>query len=173
MTSGMPTPLLERTPTPRFGRWFWIAGIAALITIGAGVAWWTSTPTASSESVRGDPSRGNTSLPAIGDTLARAPIGTRIVVRVVNASGRRGLARRATLWLRELGYDVVDFDGASGAPRERTTIADHTGHPAWGARLTRALGTGTVSADTDRSRYVDFTVFLGRDWQPPTQPLRP
>jgi hypothetical protein len=38
---------------------------------------------------------------------ARAPEGTRIKVEVLNATRTKGLARRATLYLRDLGFDVV------------------------------------------------------------------
>jgi len=120
----------------------------------------------------GESSRsGNASLAT--DSLARAPAGVRVRVRVLNATNVRGLARRATLVLRELGYDVVDFDGAGSERRGRTTLLSHTGHDDWARRLQRATQAASIEVSRDSSRYVDFTVILGRDWQAPTQPLRP
>jgi hypothetical protein len=109
----------------------------------------------------------------LDDATARAPQGLRVVVRVVNASGVRGLGRRATLLLRDFGYDVVDYDTDRNGEVAATDIIVHTGHEEWGRRVARALGTGTVSSRADTSRYVDLTVRLGRDWQPPPEPLRP
>ncbi|HEX7938656.1 MAG TPA: LytR C-terminal domain-containing protein, partial [Gemmatimonadaceae bacterium] len=43
--------------------------------------------------------------PAAGTT---APDGVRVRVQVLNASSVRGLARRATLLLRDHGFDVVE-----------------------------------------------------------------
>jgi N6-adenosine-specific RNA methylase IME4 len=94
-------------------------------------------------------------------------------VRVVNTSGTSGLARRATQHLREYGFDVVDFTTGRTDNAADTRIAVHTGHPEWAAHLKKALGVGTVGTDADTSRYVDLTVFLGRDWRPPAESLRP
>lgn len=107
------------------------------------------------------------------DSLARAPAGSRIRVRVVNATDTRGNARRATLFLRELGYDIVEFDGDRALRNDSTVILSHTGHEAWAARLQRAMRSSSVTPSRDSSHYVDFTVLLGLDWKPPTQPLRP
>jgi hypothetical protein len=35
------------------------------------------------------------------------------------------------------------------------------------------MSTTVLERSTDTSRYVDFTVLVGHDWQPPAQPLRP
>ena len=111
---------------------------------------------------------------AVTDTAARAPRGQRVRIRVLNTTTTRGLARRATMVLREFGYDVVDFDSDPRVRRTTTVIRSHTGHDDWGARVRRALGAGDVqAAAADSSRYVDFTVLIGSDWKPPTQPFRP
>ena len=39
----------------------------------------------------------------------RAPDGVRIRVQVLNATKTRGLARRATMLLRDRGFDVVEM----------------------------------------------------------------
>lgn len=112
-------------------------------------------------------------LPSLADTMAHAPKGTRIRVRVLNTTSTRGLAKRVTFSLRDFGYDVVDFDSDLKAARAGTVILSHTGHDAWAQRLRRALGTGSVQATSDSSRYVDFTVLVGSDWKAPPQSFRP
>lgn len=115
----------------------------------------------------------NEAAAVIADTMARAPTGVRVRVRVVNGTDVRGLARRATLLLRDLGYDVVDFDGDAKAHRERTVILSHTKHADWAQRIQRAMSASAIEASADSAHYVDLTVLLGSDWKAPTQPLRP
>jgi len=110
---------------------------------------------------------------ARGDSLSRAPSGTRVRVRVLNGTLTRGLAKRATFLLRDLGYDVVDYDTDTKARRTETVIRSHTGHAEWAERLRRALGTGTIDVRSDSSRFVDFTVVIGSDWKAPPQSFRP
>jgi hypothetical protein len=105
--------------------------------------------------------------------MARAPVGSRIRVRVLNATGTRGLAKRVTFVLRDFGYDVVDFDSDRGPTRNQTVVLSHTGHTEWAQRLRRALGTGTIETRADSLRYVDFTVLIGSDWKAPPQSFRP
>jgi hypothetical protein len=106
------------------------------------------------------------------DSLALAPPGVRVRVEVLNASRRRGLARRATMYLRDLGYDVV-ANGNASEQRERSLVLQRAGEAEWAARVGRAVGGAAVEARPDSSRHVDVTVLLGRDWQPPPGPLRP
>lgn len=148
----------------RKGRgWLMAGGLVALLAA-AGVAGWRWTvgraPAAAAAAV-------------MPDSLAMAPAGVRVRVQVTNASGVRGLARRATALLRERGFDVVGMDSERGGGRQRTEVVVHAGPLAWGDRVRRTLGTGTVAARPDSARYVDVLVRLGRDWQPPPQPLRP
>jgi hypothetical protein len=142
--------------------------IAALIGAGFGASSWWQQRTHTADALRaGD----DGALPT--DSAARAPENERIVIRVVNGSQRRGLARKATFVLRDFGYDVVDYDGQGGAPLETTEIVVHTGKTDAAERVKRALGAGEITARADSSRYVDLTIVLGRDWRPPAEPLRP
>ncbi len=111
--------------------------------------------------------------PARVDSLSRAPADTRVRVRVLNGTATRGLAKRATFLLRDLGYDVVDYDTDVTVKRGATLIRSHTGHREWAERLHRALGTGTIEDRPEGSRYVDFTVFLGSDWKASAKAFRP
>ncbi|MCA0376276.1 MAG: LytR C-terminal domain-containing protein [Gemmatimonadetes bacterium] len=160
-------PHRSDTDAPHTGaraRWRIVLLLTACVAgVSAGGWWWrrqpadTATPVAALES----------------DSLARAPLGTRVIVRVVNASGTRGLARRGMLQLRLLGYDVVDFDTDRASDLATTEIIVHTGKREWGERVRRALGVGTIVLTPDPLRDVDVTVRLGRDWRAPAEPLRP
>jgi hypothetical protein len=107
------------------------------------------------------------------DSTARAPTGQRVRVQVVNASTTRGLARRATRWLRDQGFDVVEV-GTTREQLDTTLVLDRSGHPDWAQRAARAMGPGArVEARPDSSRYLDLTVLVGRTWRPPTKSLDP
>lgn len=100
------------------------------------------------------------------------PEGTRIRVEVLNTTDIRGLGRRATLHLRDAGFDVVRFAG-QGPSRDSTLVLDRTGHPAWAELAAEALGGATIDALPDTSRYVDLTVLIGRSWRAPAKPFHP
>jgi hypothetical protein len=110
--------------------------------------------------------------PPPGAPAPIVPAGVRVRVEVVNATKVRGLARRASFYLRDLGFDVVDFRN-TGLKRDSTLILDRSGHPAWAALASRALGGARVEARPDSSRYLDLTIVLGAAWRPPAQPFYP
>ena len=102
---------------------------------------------------------------------ARAPEGTRIKVEVLNATRTKGLARRATLYLRDRGFDVVGSGNVS-EQRATTIVYDRSSHPAWAHLVGRAMN-APVASRPDSSRYLDVTVLIGADWRPPPQPFHP
>jgi hypothetical protein len=112
---------------------------------------------------------------ASGDSYApddaRAPEGTRIKVEVLNATRTRGLARRATLYLRDRGFDVV---GSGNVAEQRTTtiVYDRSSHPEWARLVARAMNAPVVERP-DSSRYLDVTVLIGANWRPPPLPFHP
>ena len=120
----------------------------------------------------------------IGSDDARAPAGVRIKVQVLNATEKtsrrptytetktRGLARRATMHLRDRGFDVVDV-GTDPNGRDSVLVLDRSGHPEWAKLVARALGGGQVLSRPDSSRYLDVTVLLGGAWRPPAEPFYP
>ena len=112
--------------------------------------------------------------PAPPDTAARAsaPAGVRITVEVINTTTVRGLARRATLLLRDAGFDVVRYAGES-APSDSTRVVARSGHLEWAQAVAKALGGAIVESRPDSSRYLDVSVFLGANWRPPPQPFYP
>lgn len=99
------------------------------------------------------------------------PPGVRIKVEVLNATNIPGLARKATMFLRDRGFDVVDI-GNSSDKRATTLVLDRSGHPAWANLVGEALS-AKVEARPDSSRYLDVTVLLGEDWHPPALPFYP
>lgn len=96
----------------------------------------------------------------------------RVRVEVLNATKVHGLARRATQYLRDRGFDVV-ASGTSHEQRDSTLVIDRTNHPVWAGRVARAFGGARVQLAPDTARYVDITVLLGQSWHPPSQPYYP
>lgn len=102
---------------------------------------------------------------------ARAPQGVRIKVEVLNATKTKGLARKATTYLRDRGFDVV-LIGTAKEQRDKTLVLDRSSHPGWASLVAAAFG-ATVQAKPDSLRYLDVTVLVGADWRPPTLPFYP
>ena len=152
------------------GRWILAALLTGVLAWGAAASWRkrrTTTDTAASTA----PTPA-TALPPADDSTARAPQGVRVRVQVMNATTTNGLARRATRWLRDRGFDVVDV----GSTRERldsSLVLDRSGHPDWARRAARAMGGARVEARPDSSRYLDLTVLIGRSGRPPAEALDP
>jgi LytR cell envelope-related transcriptional attenuator len=106
-----------------------------------------------------------------GSTGVRAPADVRIRVRVLNATRTHGLARRATRYLRDRGFDVVE-SGTSRETRDSTIVIDHSHHAEWAALVAKAMG-GRVVSRPDSSRYLDVTVLVGASWRPPAEAFHP
>ena len=140
---------------PRYGRII----LALLLVVGLGWAGWRLW------SARGD------DLDDYAPSDARAPEGTRIKVEVLNGTKTTGLARRATRYLRDRGFDVVG-SGTNSEPRATTVVYDRSSHPEWARLVGRALNAPVVTRP-DSSRYLDVTVILGTDWRPPPLPFHP
>src|SRR6185503_17078383 len=86
-------------------------------------------------------------------------------VEILNATTTRGLARRATLFLRDRGFDVVAV-GTASQQRPATMVIDRSGHPEWAKLIANAMG-ATVTTRRDSSRYVDATVLVGANLPAP------
>lgn len=96
----------------------------------------------------------------------------RVRVQVLNTTKTRGLARRAMLYLRDQGFDVVEV-GTSSPARDTTLVIDRSNHPEWARSVATSLGTARVETRPDTSRYLDVSVLVGSSWRPPAQPLYP
>jgi hypothetical protein len=133
------------------------AGAAVVVLVCAGAMLWTRTGRSES---RPAPAR------------VRAPEGERVRVQVLNGTTVRGLARRATMLLRDRGFDVVET-GTVKSTHDTTVVLDLSGHPEWAARVARVLAPARVVSRPDSSRYLDIAVVLGTKWRPPSQPFNP
>jgi hypothetical protein len=111
-------------------------------------------------------------VPVAPPPRIRAPDGVRIRVQVLNATKIHGLARRATLLLRDRGFDVVETGNVNDS-RDTTIVLDLSNHPEWAARVARLFGNARVEARQDSSRYLDVAVVLGSTWRPPSEPFYP
>ena len=96
----------------------------------------------------------------------------RVKVEVLNATDVRGLARRATMVLRDKGFDVL-YMGSASERLDSTLVLDRSGNPARAQRVAEALGGARVESRPDTSRYLDVTVMLGRAWRAPAEPFYP
>ncbi len=96
----------------------------------------------------------------------------RVKVEVLNATDVRGLARRATLVLRDHGFDVL-YMGSAAERLDSTLVLDRSGNPERAQRVAEALGGARVESRPDSSRYLDVTVMLGRAWRAPSEPFYP
>ena len=141
----------------KIGRWI----LLALVLAGAGVFAWRYYLSAAP-------------LERSADTAPAellVPPGVRIKVEVLNATKVRGLARKATFYLRDRGFDVVAM-GTAREQRTTTLVLDRSSHPEWAALVAKAFN-AKVESRPDSSRYLDVTVLLGSDWRPPPLPFYP
>lgn len=89
----------------------------------------------------------------------------RVRVEVLNAGGVSGVARDATVHLRDAGFDVVHFGNARAFDREGSVVIDRVGRPDLAEAVAKALGIGNVLTEPDPNLFVDVSVMLGRTWQ--------
>jgi hypothetical protein len=136
----------------KIGRWI----LLALVLSGAGFFAWRHY-------------RGSRPSAPVTDTLV--PTGIRIKVEVLNATQVKGLARKATMFLRDRGFDVVAI-GTANERRSNTLVLDRSGHPDWAALAAKPFN-ARVESRPDTSRYLDVTVMIGADWRPPPLPFYP
>lgn len=171
---------LPRVPTSRRGgarRGRWIIAVLVVTVLGVS-AWGWSRRRPSTAPGQSPPSAVPTvASPADipeGGEAAPGPASRRIIVEVLNASGIRGLGRRATAYLRDQGLDVVYTANAPDTlARDSTLVLDRAGDAAAATRVSRVMGNAPVAVRPDSSRYVHVTVLVGRLWRPPADALYP
>jgi len=140
------------------GRWILLAG--AMVAIGLLV--WKFWPGAS-----GAPA-------ALGARHIErvVPDSARIKIEVLNGTNVRGLARRGTFVLRDLGFDVVS-SGNSSEKVDSTVVIVRSGRMDWAELAAKALGGARIESRPDSSRYLDLTIVLGSSWRPPAETFYP
>jgi hypothetical protein len=100
----------------------------------------------------------------VGDSLAPPPVErARIRVQVRNGSGIPGAALEVTEFLREGGFDVVDFGNAEEFDEPRTIVIDRVGAPDRAREVAAALRGVPIRSAVDTTLYLDVTVLVGRD----------
>ena len=107
-----------------------------------------------------DPSR-----PAVPqDSLSAPPVErARIRVEVRNGSGIAGAAADVTEYLREAGFDVVDFGNAAEFDQPQTVVIDRVGRPGPAREVAAVLQGVPIRSGIDTTLYLDVTVLVGRD----------
>jgi hypothetical protein len=139
----------------------WILLVVLLLAVGGTYAW-RSTATPEARQAR--------ALSAVVERIV--PDSVRIKVEVLNATNIRGLARRGTFHLRDLGFDVVS-SGNSTEKLDSTIVIIRTGRPEWAELAAKALGGARIESRPDTSRYLDLTILLGASWRPPLETFHP
>lgn len=94
----------------------------------------------------------------------------RIKVEVLNAGGRRDMAKRATDLLRDRGFDVVYYGNAERFDQTTSVVLDRIGRPDAARAVAVTLGIESVRSEIDRNLYLDVTVRLGSGWEPALAP---
>jgi hypothetical protein len=152
---------VEPRPVRRLkGRWI----LLALALLAGGYALWRAVPRGGAPRDEGR---------SAGARVARiVPDSVRIKVEVLNATDIRGLARRGTFVLRDLGFDVVS-SGNSSEKTDSTVIYVRSGRMDWAELAARGLGGARIVARPDTSRYLDLTILLGAAWRPPPEAFHP
>lgn len=141
------------------GRWV----VSALLLALGGLAAWQYGPALIAD---------RASEPGLERPERLVPDSLRITVEVLNASSVRGLARRATFYLRDRGFDVVN-NGNASERLDSTVVLVRSGRMDWGELAAAALGGARVEARPDSSRYLDLTILLGATWRPPAEAFHP
>jgi LytR cell envelope-related transcriptional attenuator len=139
--------------------WVVVAGLAVVVVVASAVV------------TRFGRSQPVASRPRVTSGV-RAPDGVRVRVQVLNGTKVRGLARRATMMLRDRGFDVLEM-GTVNESRDTTVVLDLSGHPDWANRVARLLAPARVETRRDSSRYLDIAIILGSTWRPPSEPFYP
>ena len=109
--------------------------------------------------------RGKREAKAVSHAFAAPPVQGRVMIEVLNGTGRQGVARTATRILRGRGLDVVSLGNADSA-EAFTRVIVRRGDSARAQYVVSALGVGKVIVEPDTFRRVDLSVILGDDFRP-------
>lgn len=88
---------------------------------------------------------------------------SRIRVEVRNGSGTSGAAGRVTTFLRDEGFDVVDYGNADRFDYERTQIIDRVGSSAAAREVATLLPGVPIESSPDSTLFLDVTIVIGHD----------
>jgi len=117
--------------------------------------------------------RGGSTGDAKGVGPTQPPETRRVIVEVLNAGKQPGVARNATLRLRQQGLDVVYFGNLTDSilgKRERNLIYVRRGDTTGVGRVIAAIGDAEIVDRADATRLVDLSVIPGRSFRAPRPP---
>lgn len=113
-------------------------------------------------------------MPQVEDRAPLAVEDRPIVVEVLNASGKRGLALALTQYLREqnakglLRVDVLQYDNYPGGYLEQTRVVDYSGRLMQVKQLSTAIGCRQEIRSEPRGNAIcDTRIILGKDFEMP------
>jgi hypothetical protein len=94
-------------------------------------------------------------------------VGSVIQVEVRNGAGVDHLADRATQYLRDQGFDVVDVGNYSSFDQEHSVVIDRIGNPKAARNVAEALGIPPrrVRQEINPQYYLDASVVIGHDYE--------
>ena len=94
-------------------------------------------------------------------------LGDIIQIEVLNATGKDGLAREMTEYLREMGFDVMNTDDLPDKViLEKTVIKDRIGNLDASQQVALAVGlpASRISEDIKIEYFLDATIIIGNDF---------
>lgn len=96
-----------------------------------------------------------------------ALVGSIIQVEVRNGAGIDNLATKATEYLRDQGFDVVDTGNYSTFDVKRSMVIDRIGNMEAARRVAETLGipSDRVRQEIRRQYYLDASVVIGHDYE--------
>ena len=94
-------------------------------------------------------------------------VGDIVQVEVLNGCGEPGLAGRATAYLREHNYDVVESGNYVDFDQPHSLVLDRVGNreAALGVAATLGIDEAYVREEVGDDYYLDASVVLGRDYR--------
>lgn len=111
--------------------------------------------------------------PAVADMAPLAVKDRPIVVEILNASGKKGLALKLTQYLREqnakgqLRVDVLQYDNFP-TQQEESVLVDFSGRLVQVKQLSQAIGiNGEIRSETSPNAICDTRIILGKDFEMP------
>lgn len=152
------SPSAERAPAPT-GRMPWRHYLlnASLIVLGSLVVVLLGALGFRYFLPHNDPRRETITTPLVGDIIQ---------VEVRNACGVDGLAGNVTAYLRDRGFDVVEFGNHTTTDLPQSLIIDRVGDLASARKVARVLGLpeDRVRQDIQPDYYLDASVLIGKDY---------
>lgn len=101
---------------------------------------------------------------SVDKRIRRTKAETVIQMSILNGSGRQGLAKRATLYLRRRGFDVVETGNTDST--NKSVIIDYVGDTISALRVAKAVGLEKrdIKVQIDSSLFLRCAVILGKDY---------